>query len=118
MQSHRKSVKFTQSDIRMDAPKHKIFLVPEKSNMIDFAKKNIDNYDPDSGKGYYQFTETSKEYISPKTEVVLVSEVSIQSIPTIYTSLDHTQNLYRMRSKYVLVLTHVKSWESVIKESF
>jgi hypothetical protein len=44
--------------------------------MIDFAKEKIDNYDPDSGYGYYQFTKEADEYISPTTQVVLVSEVS------------------------------------------
>ena len=79
MQSHQKSVTVAQPAydiIPMDAPKPKIFTVPENCSMIDFAKKNIDNYDPDSGTGYYQFTEESKEYISPKTQVALVSEVS------------------------------------------
>ena len=61
----------------MDAPKFKLFTVTEKCNMIDFARENVDKYNPDSGKGYYQFTEASKEYISPKTQVALVSEVSL-----------------------------------------
>ena len=61
----------------MDASKPKIIRVPRECNMIDFAKENIDNYDPDSGKGYYQFVMGAEEYISRKTRVVLVSEVSI-----------------------------------------
>ena len=77
MQRHRKSIDIsTQSDIPMDAPKCEIIPVPEICNMIDFAKKNIDDYDPDSGTGYYQLTEESKEYISPKTQVALVRDVS------------------------------------------
>lgn len=54
--------------------------------MIDFAKKNFDNYDPDSGNGYYQFIKSAEEYIPPKTQVLLVSEVSMLSlIPVIRT---------------------------------
>jgi hypothetical protein len=50
--------------------------VHKESNMIEFAKLNIENYDPDSGKGYYQFTEANyDEFISSKSQVVLISEV-------------------------------------------
>ena len=55
----------------------KIFPVLKECNMIDFAKEKVDNYDPDSGYGYYQFTEGTEEYISPMTQVVLISQVSI-----------------------------------------
>ena len=60
--------------------RHKIFPVTNKCKMVDFAKKNIDDYDPDSGYGYYQFTEGTEEYISPMTQVVLVSKVSIYAV--------------------------------------
>ena len=59
-----------------ELPKFKIILVHKESNMIEFARMNIENYDPDSGKGYYQLTEATEEYISSKTQVVLISEVS------------------------------------------
>ena len=59
---------------------NQIILVTENCNMIDFAKRNIDNYDPDSGKGYYQFANRCEEYISPKTQIVLVSEVSMHAV--------------------------------------
>ena len=62
----------------------KIIPVDKECNMIDFAKENSDKYyDPDSGKGYYQFVKTNEEYISPKTQVVLVSGVSAQSITSL-----------------------------------
>ena len=61
----------------MDTSNFKIILVLKKCKMIDFAKEKIFNYDPDSGNGYYEFTEASEEYISPKTKVVLVDEVSM-----------------------------------------
>lgn len=60
----------------MEIPKFKLFLVDEESNMIEFAQMNIENYDPDSGNGYYQLTEATEEYISSKTQVVLISKVS------------------------------------------
>ena len=80
LQGRQKSANITDNVLLLseDTPKFKIILVPEECNMIDFAKKNIDNYDPDSGKGYYQFIEKTQEYISPKTQVILVSEVSTQ----------------------------------------
>ena len=60
--------------------KFKIITVPKGCNMIDFAKEKVENYNPDSGNGYYQFLEAIEEYISPKTQVVLVNEVSITSL--------------------------------------
>jgi hypothetical protein len=48
--------------------------------MIDFAKEKFDNYDPDSGNGYYQFLKSAEEYIPPKTRVLLASEVSMQAV--------------------------------------
>lgn len=61
----------------MDPSKPKIIRVPRECNMIDFATEEIENYDPDSGRGYYQFVKGAEEYISPKTRVVLVSDVSM-----------------------------------------
>ena len=61
----------------MELPKFNIFFVHKESNMIEFARMNIENYDPDSGKGYYQLTEETEEYILSKTQVVLISEVII-----------------------------------------
>lgn len=49
--------------------------VGEECNMIEFAKHKIKNYDPDSGKGYFQLTVGSQEYISSQTDVVLINEV-------------------------------------------
>jgi hypothetical protein len=63
--------------VSMDASNFQIIPVLKTCKMIDFAMEHIDNYDPDSGNGYYQLTKEKKEYISPKTEVVLVSEVSM-----------------------------------------
>lgn len=51
-------------------------LVEEECNIIKFAKQKDENYDPDSGKGYFQLTERSPEYISSTTNVVLISEVN------------------------------------------
>ena len=60
----------------VEPPKFKMIPVHKESNMIDFAMFNIENYDPDSGKGYYQFTEANQEeFISSKSQVVLISEV-------------------------------------------
>ena len=56
--------------------KFEMVLVPKDCNMIDLAMDKIDDYDPDSGNGYYQFIEETEEYISPKTRVALVNEVS------------------------------------------
>ena len=50
--------------------------VEEECNMIEFAKQKDENYDPDSGKGYFQLTEKSQEYISSTTDVLLISEVN------------------------------------------
>ena len=77
LQGRQKSANITDN-IPLLSLKFKFIPVFEECNMIDFAKKNIDNYDPDSGKGYYQFIEETEEYISPKTQIVLVSEVSTQ----------------------------------------
>lgn len=49
--------------------------VDDDCNMIDYAKKIVRHYDPDSGKGYYQLTDTAEEYISHNTDVILISEV-------------------------------------------
>ena len=46
--------------------------------MIEFAKKYVKNYDPDSGKGYYQLIDGDGEYISHHTDVILISEVCVQ----------------------------------------
>ena len=61
----------------MDTFKFEITPVLKKCKMIDFAMEHIENYDPDSGYGYFQFSKENEEYISPKTEVVLVGEVSM-----------------------------------------
>lgn len=64
----------------VETPKFRMILVHEVSNMIEFAKLNIEHYNPDSGKGYYQFTEANQEeLISSKSQVVLISEVCIPS---------------------------------------
>ena len=68
--------RYRSSDITIT----KILPVLKECNMIDFAKEKVDNYDPDSGYGYYQFTEGTEEYISPMTQVVLVSKVSIYAV--------------------------------------
>ena len=52
-----------------------IYPVEEDCNMIEFAEQKIPNYDPDSGKGYYQLVDDTKVYISSKTDVVLISKV-------------------------------------------
>ena len=89
MQRHQRSIDMTDSVAlpldSEDTAKFTIIPVRKKCNMIEFAKNNIKNYDPDSGKGYYQFIKSKYEYISPKTEVVLVSKVSTQS----YLMIDH-----------------------------
>ena len=85
MQIHQRSRNY---DIPLQSvnTKHKIITVPKECNMIDFAKKNFDSYDPDSGNGFYQFIKSAEEYIPPKTQVLLVSEVSMLSlIPVIRT---------------------------------
>ena len=79
IQRHRKSVDMIEimSLRSMDTSNFEIIPVLKKCKMIDFAMENIENYDPDSGYGYFQFSKENEEYISPKTEVILVSEVSI-----------------------------------------
>lgn len=79
IQRHRKSVDMIEimSLRSMDTSNFEIIPVPKKCKMIDFAMEHIENYDPDSGYGYFQFSKENEEYISPKTEVILVSEVSI-----------------------------------------
>ena len=77
MQIRQRSVDITDIPLQSVDTKFKIIAVPKECNMIDFAMENIGNYDPDSGKGYYQFIAGAEEYISPKTRVVLVSEVSM-----------------------------------------
>ena len=49
--------------------------VNEDCNMINFAKKHVENYDPDSGKGYYQLIDGVSEYISDQTDIVLITKV-------------------------------------------
>ena len=73
---HAKFIINISNQMSMEIPKFKLFLVDEESNMIEFAQMNVENYDPDSGNGYYQLTETTEEYISSKTQVVLISKVS------------------------------------------
>ena len=72
---HAKFIVNISSQMSVEIPKFKLFLVNEESNMIEFARINIENYDPDSGNCYYQLTEATEEYISSKTQVVLVSQV-------------------------------------------
>ena len=74
---HYKSVGITDIPMQSVNTKFRIIPVLKECNMIDFAKENFDNYDPDSGNGYYQFIKSAEEYIPPKTQVLLVSEVSI-----------------------------------------
>ena len=57
-----------------------IHLVTEDCNMIEFAKKCVKNYDPDSGKGYYQLIDGDGECISRHMDVILISEVCVQYI--------------------------------------
>ena len=79
MQIRRKSRHTYHTDIPLQSvtTKFETITVPKECNMIDFAKEKIDKkYDPDSGYGYYQFL-NAEEYISPKTQVVLVNEVDI-----------------------------------------
>ena len=54
-----------------------IFLVDKESNMIEFAKQKIRNYNPGCGKGYFELTAdiSPPVYISSKTQVVLINEV-------------------------------------------
>lgn len=109
----------------MDTFNFEITPVLEKCKMIDFAMKHIENYDPDSGYGYFQFSKENEEYVSPKTEVVLVGEVSI-IICLLYTICICCTSLifliivlrFRIRNKDVLVQRHVKLLVSVIKENF
>lgn len=54
-----------------------IHLVDEECNMIDFAKKFVKDYDPDSGMGYYELTDGTEEYISHTTGVILISKVHL-----------------------------------------
>ena len=75
MQKHHESTDAANPELQ-PLSNFKLILVSKESNMIEFAKEKIENYDPDSGNGYYQFTESNEEYISPKTKVVLVHEVS------------------------------------------
>ena len=76
MQTHQRSVDITAIPLQSVDTKFKIIAVPKECNMIDFAMEKIENYDPDSGKGYYQFIKGTEEFISSKTRVALVSEVS------------------------------------------
>lgn len=52
-----------------------IYPVEKECNMVVFAEQKIPNYDPDSGKGYYQLVGNTEVYISSKTKVVLISKV-------------------------------------------
>lgn len=54
-----------------------MYYVEKDCNMVKFAKQNIQHYEPDCGKGYFQLTVRSQEYISSTTEVVLISEVTL-----------------------------------------
>ena len=74
---HYRSAGITDIPMQSVNTKFRIIPVPKECNMIDFAKEKFDNYDPDSGNGYYQFIKSAEEYIPPKTQVLLVSEVSI-----------------------------------------
>lgn len=71
MQRNRWALDKARSD-KFIPPMH---IVKEECNMIEFAKHVINNYDPDSGKGYFQLLAGSQEYISSKTDVVLINEV-------------------------------------------
>ena len=51
--------------------------VTEDCNMIEFAKKYVEYYDPDCGKGYYQLIDGVSEYISCHTDVILITEVCV-----------------------------------------
>ena len=53
--------------------------VTEDCNMIDFAKKCVNNYNPDSGKGYYQLVDGDSEYVSHHSDIILISEVCVCS---------------------------------------
>ena len=89
LQKHRRSINAADLIELQRLSQFKIIPVSKESSMIDFAKKHIDNYDPDSGNGYYQFTEANEEYISPKTKVVLVSKVSEYTILILNFLLTH-----------------------------
>lgn len=94
LQKHQRSINAADL-IELQPPSQlKIICVSKESNMIDFAKKQIDNYDPDSGNGYYQFTEANEEYVSPKTKVVLISEVSEYTILILIFLLTHACTMY------------------------
>ena len=92
----------------VETPKFRMILVHKESNMIEFAKLNIEHYNPDSGKGYYQFTEANQdEFISSKTQVVLISEVYMHTTMKIIVSLQITVLLVcRMKSSCAWVLRH------------
>jgi hypothetical protein len=96
--------------------KFKIISVPKECNMINFAKKNFDNYDPDSRNGYYQFLKSTEEYIPRKTRVLLVSEVSMHAVLLILCKLNIYTYYYRIKGEYVLIVKHVKYLVSVTKE--
>lgn len=72
MQGHRRDVYMLST--KFIPP---MYIVEQECNMVKFAQEKIKNYDPDSGKGYFQLTHGSQEYISSTTEVVLISEVII-----------------------------------------
>ena len=93
MQVRRKSRSVYLTDVPMQSvnTKHKTITVPKECNMIEFAKEKIENYEPDSGNGYYQFIEGTEEYIPPKTRVVLVSEVRI--VINLYAQWIHLRSL-------------------------
>ena len=97
MQIRRKSMNVEKAQQSVDS-KFKIFTVSQECNMIDFAKEKIDKYDPDSGYGYYQFLD-AEEYISPKTQVVLVNEVGIHKIIIYNKDFILILNLYIMQGK-------------------
>ena len=93
MQIRRKSRHTYHTDIPLQSvtTKFKTITVPKECNMIDFAKEKIENYEPDSGNGYYQFIEGTEEYIPPKTKVALVSKVRI--VINLYAQWMHLRSL-------------------------
>lgn len=90
--------------------KFRIIPVPKECNMIDFAKENFEKYDPDSGYGYYQFTEGTEEYISPKTRVLLISKVSeyVVFMHARYLFIPMPVPMHRTKGEHVLIVKHVK----------
>ena len=82
-----------------------IYSVENEINMIEFAKHNIPNYDPDRGKGYYQLIDGSPEYISSQTDVILISEVIYSLYITSIINKISTECInFRIGNMYVLVL--------------